>query len=101
MSTPSKKRFNRSVFNAIFKASVFILLGIVIGINAADIHVKTDYKAELEDMKAKYKDAYYITVDDSGAWLGDSPGHKFQPLYDQHGQRIGAKLNNDTVTSSK
>lgn len=101
MSTPLKKRFNCSVFNAICKASVFILLGIVIGINAADIHVKTDYRAELEDIKAKYKDAYYITVDDSGAWLGDSPGHKFQPLYDQHGQRIGAKLNNDTATSSK
>ena len=77
MSTPSKKRFNCSVFNAICKASVFILLGIVIGINAADMHVKTDYRAELEEIKAKYKDAYYITVDDSGAWLGDAPGLNF------------------------
>lgn len=42
---------------------------------------------------------YYITMDDTGAWLGDSPGHKFFPLYDAQGNRLGGKLNNDSAAS--
>ena len=44
---------------------------------------------------------YYITMDETGAWLGDSPGHKFFPLYDAQGNRLGGKLNNDSATSTE
>lgn len=101
MSTVSKKRSSFSVTAAIFKASVFILLGVTVGVSAVDMRLKSQYNEEIETIKAKYREAYYITVDDSGAWLGDYPGHKFQPMYDSNGHRIGAKLDNDTVASSE
>lgn len=44
---------------------------------------------------------YYITLDDTGAWLGDSPGHKFYPLYDAQGHRLGGKVNNDSTSGTE
>lgn len=41
------------------------------------------------------------TLDDTGAWLGDSPGHKFYPLYDAQGHRLGGKVNNDSTSGTE
>lgn len=44
---------------------------------------------------------YYITLDDTGAWLGDRPGHKFYPLYDAQGHRLGGKVSNDSTSGTE
>ena len=43
----------------------------------------------IEEYKQKEKSAVYLTVDNSGAWLGSAPGAKESPLYNEKGQHVG------------
>lgn len=39
----------------------------------------------------RYESAIYVTVDETGAWLGSAPGAKESPLYNGYGQQVGNK----------
>ncbi len=49
------------------------------------------------------KNALFLTYDNSGAWLGSTPGAKEAPLYNSFGEQVGRWKDevNDSVTSSQ
>lgn len=63
------------------------------------------YKKASDSWKSQYfrspKNAVFITYDNSGAWLGSTPGAKEAPLYNHLGQQVGRWKDeiNDPVTS--
>lgn len=85
-----KKRLTSPYFTIPVLICLCLLFGFSLGYRAS-----ISRKVE-ESPKVR---TYYITMDDTGAWLGDSPGHKFFPLYDAKGNRLGGKLNNDSAAS--
>lgn len=54
--------------------------------------------SKVKQVEEQYRNAYYLSMDDTGLWLGDRPGHKFYPMYDMHGNRLGAKRDSTTGT---
>lgn len=90
MVSNSKRRFNKKrVYGALG------ILGIISGLCVACFVAGFNYrdrsaKRQIDEVKVKYESAYYITLDEDGAWLGDIPGQKFYPLYDSAGNRLGA-----------
>ena len=87
-----KKRLNDDITIPIIVALVFFAVGFFTG------HLSGSPKTAKVDPNVR---AYYITLDDTGAWLGDSPGHKFYPLYDAQGHRLGGKVNNDSTSGTE
>ena len=87
-----KKRLNDDITIPIIVALVFFTVGFFIG------YLSGNPKTAKVDPNVR---PYYITLDDTGAWLGDSPGHKFYPLYDAQGHRLGGKVNNDSTTGTE
>ena len=87
-----KKRLNDDITIPIIVALVFFTIGFFIG------HLSGSPKTAKVDSNVR---PYYITLDDTGAWLGDSPGHKFYPLYDAQGHRLGGKVNNDSTSGTE
>ncbi len=71
-----------------------VLLGVVIGVVSMLAYTNSKVK-QVED---QYRNAYYLSMDDTGLWLGDRPGHKFYPMYDMYGNRLGAKRDSTTGT---
>ena len=71
-----------------------VLLGVAIGAVSMLAYTNSRVK-QVED---QYRNAYYLSMDDTGLWLGDQPGHKFYPMYDMHGNRLGAKRDSTTGT---
>lgn len=69
-----------------------VLLGVVIGVVSMLAYTNSKVK-QVED---QYRNAYYLSMDDTGLWLGDRPGHKFYPMYDMYGNRLGAKRDSTT-----
>ena len=65
------------------------------------------YKKASTSWKDQYfrspKNAVFITYDNSGAWLGSTPGAKEAPLYNHLGEQVGRWKDevNDSVTSSE
>lgn len=43
----------------------------------------------IQEYKEREESAIYLTVDESGAWLGSRPGAKETPLYNQFGEQVG------------
>ena len=71
-----------------------VLSGVVIGVVSMLAYTNSKVK-QVED---QYRNAYYLSMDDTGLWLGDRPGHKFYPMYDMYGNRLGAKRDSTTGT---
>lgn len=87
-----KKRLNDDTIVKIIGVIACLAIGLSIG------YLLGQAKVNKVDPNAR---PYYITLDDTGAWLGDSPGHKFYPLYDSQGQRLGGKVHNDSTTGTE
>lgn len=92
MSSLWKKRLTSRYVTIPTLIAVCLLCGFSLGYTSP----RTSLKKDVPESRP-----YYITTDDTGAWLGDSPGHKFFPLYDAQGNRLGGKLNNDSAASTE
>lgn len=90
MSSLWKKRLTSAYVTIPVLILVCLLFGFSLGYRASSSR-KTEESPKVRP--------YYITMDETGAWIGDSPGHKFFPLYDAQGNRLGGKLNNDSAAS--
>lgn len=71
-----------------------VLLGVVIGV----VSMLAYTNSKVKQVEEQYRNAYYLSMDDTGLWLGDRPGHKFYPMYDMRGNRLGAKRDSTTGT---
>lgn len=71
-----------------------VLLGVVIGV----VSMLAYTNSKVKQVEEQYRNAYYLSMDDTGLWLGDRPGHKFYPMYDMYGNRLGAKRDSTTGT---
>lgn len=71
-----------------------VLLGVVIGV----VSMLAYTNSKVKQVEEQYRNAYYLSMDDTGLWLGDRPGHKFYPMYDRYGNRLGAKRDSTTGT---
>lgn len=71
-----------------------VLLGVVIGV----VSMLAYTNSKVKQVEEQYRNAYYLSMDDTGLWLGDRPGHKFYPMYDMNGNRLGAKRDSTTGT---
>ena len=71
-----------------------VLLGVLIGV----VSMLAYTNSKVKRVEEQYRNAYYLSMDDTGLWLGDRPGHKFYPMYDMHGNRLGAKRDSTTGT---
>lgn len=85
------------------------------GINAGEEMATKKAQVEIAELKKKNSElgfslqgimkrnstAYFITVDEEGAWLGDIPGQKQARLYNSEGQQMGGEFLNDSTSSSQ
>ena len=85
------------------------------GINAGEEMATKKAQVEIAELKKRNSDldfalqgiiernstAYFITVDEEGAWLGDIPGQKQVRLYNSEGQQMGGELLDDSTSSSQ
>nr|DAQ31366.1 MAG TPA: hypothetical protein [Caudoviricetes sp.] len=71
-----------------------VLFGVAIGVIGMLAYTRT----KVHQVEEQYRNAYYLSMDETGLWLGERPGHKFYPMYDMHGNRLGAKRDSTTGT---
>lgn len=50
---------------------------------------RTEKDEAVNALNRRYDSAIYVTVDETGAWLGSAPGAKEAPLYNAYGQQVG------------
>ena len=64
-------------------------LAILLAYNAGRNYEANEQQKVIQEYQEKEETAIYLTVDESGAWLGSRPGAKETPLYNQFGEQVG------------
>ena len=68
---------------------IILLSTIIISYNAGRNDEAKENAEKFQRHEQMEESAIYITVDETGAWLGSRPGVKESPLYNHLGEQVG------------
>lgn len=68
---------------------IIFLTAILLAYNFGRNEEAKEQERIIQEYKEREESAIYLTVDESGAWLGSRPGAKETPLYNQFGEQVG------------